>query len=429
MSKVRVRFAPSPTGPFHIGSARTALYNYLYAQQNQGVFVLRIEDTDKERSEAVFEQNILDCMKWFGFTTDETYHQSERLPLYLEYAKKLTDAGLTYEEDGGLIFRIPTDAKPIIVDDVVRGKVEFNSKDFDDIVLMKKDGMPTFHFANVVDDLDMKITHVIRGEDHLSNTPKHIMLFEAFGATPPTYAHIPLILNEDRSKMSKRSGDTAVSGYIKAGYLPEAMINFLVQLGWSDKDGQEFFTVEELIKKFDLARVQKGGAVFNIKHLNHLNHHYLMQKSLDEYVELAQPFTESFTNKPDLLRSALKLVQDRAQTLSEIPELIEFFFALPDYEGALLVFKKSNPEQTKKGLAAAHQVLTNLPDSDWTQEKLQAELDKTLKAEGLNPGDIFWPVRVALSGNSASPSPVELLEALGKEESLTRLAAGMLKIG
>jgi glutamyl-tRNA synthetase len=432
MNKIRVRFAPSPTGPLHIGGARTTLFNYLFARQNNGVFVVRVEDTDMARSQKVFEQNIFDGLKWLGFEPDEIYHQSDRMDVYKEYAQKLTDAGLTYEQDGGLIFKIPTDNRALVVDDIIRGKVEFNSKDFDDIVLFKKDGMPTFHFANVVDDLTMQITHVIRGEDHLSNTPKHIMLFQAFDVAPPIYAHIPLILNEDRSKMSKRSGDTALSEYIAAGYLPEAMINFLVHLGWSDKDAQEFFTLEELLKKFDLSRVQKGGAVFNIKHLNHLNHHYLMQKPLDEYIELAKPYVASVSPRNaeelPLLRAALKLIQDRAQTLSEIPDLISFFFQLPPYEAELLVFKKSSPEQTLKGLSSAHKVLEVLEEGEWTMEKLQQVLDATLAAESLNPGDLFWPVRVALSGNSASPSPVELLEALGKTESLERIKTALVKI-
>lgn len=426
--QVRVRFAPSPTGPMHIGGARTTLFNYLFAKQNDGVFILRIDDTDLARNDKVFEEDIFFGIKWMGFDWDEQYRQSERIELYKEYAKKLADLGLVYEKDGGTYFRLPQENEPIVIEDLIRGDVTFQSKDFDDLVIFKKDGMPTYHFANVVDDIDMGITHVIRGEEHLSNTPRHILVYKALGIPTPKFAHIPLILNEDRSKMKKRDGDTALTDFIKAGYLRESLINFLVQLGWSDKDSQEFLTMDELLKKFDLSRVQKAGAVFNIKHLNHLNHHYLMQKSLDEYVELAKPYTEQFAGNPELLRSALKLIQDRAQTLSEIPELITFFFALPDYEGELLVFKKSSPEQTLKGLSAAYHVLDALEASEWTQQKLQAALDHTLEAEGLNPGDLFWPVRVALSGVSASPSPVELLEAFGKHEALDRIKAALNKM-
>ena len=433
---IRARFAPSPTGPLHIGSARTALFNYLHAKKNRGVFVLRFEDTDKERSQKVFEESILAGIKWLGLEADEIYYQSKRENIYNSYLKKLADRGLIYEQNRGVYFKLPAENKKIIVDDIVRGKVEFDSQDFDDLVLFKKDGSPTFHFANVVDDIEMNITHVIRGEDHLSNTPKHILLYEALGATPPKFAHIPLILNPDRSKMSKRSGDVDLDEYICAGYLPEALINFLVQLGWSHPAGQEFLSMNELLKTFDLSRVQKAGAVFDIKHLNHLNHHYLMQKPLDEYIALARPFVSSVIARnemtkqsSDLLRSALKLVQDRAQTLGEIPSLVEFFFAQPEYDTPLLIFKKSSPEQTMKGLMTALKILEAINEKSWTETKLQQILDEGTAANELQPGDVFWPVRVALSGRDASPSPVELLAALGREESISRIKIAINKLG
>jgi glutamyl-tRNA synthetase len=441
--KVRVRFAPSPTGPLHIGSARTALFNYIYAKQNHGAFILRFEDTDISRNQKVFEENILAGLKWLGIIADETYYQSKRQEIYKSYLQKLVDKNLTYEHDGGIYFRLPTESRKIIVDDIIRGKIEFSSEDFDDLVLFKKDGTPTFHFANVVDDIDMKITHVIRGEDHLSNTPRQILLYEAFAAKLPKFAHLPLILNPDRTKMSKRAGDVDLDEYIRAGYLPEAIINFLAQLGWAPsapsgvgggKTGKEFFTLAELLQTFELERVQKGGAVFDIGRLNHLNHHYLMQKPLEEYIKLAEPhlgviLSASEGSSKNLLRSALKLVQDRAQTLSEIPGLIDFFFALPDYQRDLLVFKKSSPEQTAKGLNTALKVLETVSDKDWAQSKLQQILDEAIAAESLQPGDLFWPVRVALSGRDASPSPVELLEALGKAESITRIKTAINKMG
>ncbi len=426
---VRVRFAPSPTGPLHIGGARTTLFNYIFARQNDGVFVLRIDDTDLARNDVKFEENIFESLKWLGFNWDEQYRQSERLDLYKEYMAKLTAMGLTYEEDGAVFFKLPEESRPIIVEDIIRGSVEFQSRDFKDLVIFKKDGMPTYHFANVVDDIDLNITHVIRGEEHLSNTPRHLLLYEALGVPTPKFAHIPLILNEDRSKMSKRSGDTAVSEYIAAGYLPEALTNFLVQLGWADKEGQEFLTFDDIMSKFDLTRVQKGGAVFNIKHLNHLNHHYLMQKSLDDYVALAAPFIKNeWKGNESLLRSALKLIQDRAQALNEIPELIEFFFGDIEYPAEMLVFKKSDKAATLKGLTAAHSALSGVGGADWNQENLQKVLDEVRSAENLQPGDIFWPVRVALSGREASPSPVELLEALGADVSLGRIQVALDKL-
>lgn len=427
-NKIRVRFAPSPTGPLHIGSARTALFNYIYARQNGGAFILRFEDTDKERSQTVFEENILSGLDWLGLKADETYHQSEREDIYRTYLQKLTSEGLTYEHDGGIYFKLPEGSHKLVVDDLIRGQVEFDSQDFDDLVLFKKDGTPTFHFANVVDDIDMNITHVIRGEDHLSNTPKHIMLYEALGAAAPKFAHIPLILNEDRTKMSKRTGNVNLDDYKQAGYLPEAIINFLIQLGWSDPKSREFLNLDEIIQSFDLARVQKGGAVFNLKHLNHLNHHYLMRKSPEEYLELAKPYISQYLDNCQLLQKALALVQDRAQVLNEIPDLISFFFTQPDYDSSLLIFKKSSPEQTAKGLNVALMVLEALDESSWNQTKLQAVLDESSAAEALQPGDLFWPIRVALSGRDTSPSPVELLEALGKPESISRIKVAINKL-
>ncbi len=430
---MRVRFAPSPTGPLHIGGVRTALFNFVFCKQHGGVFVLRFEDTNKDRSEQVFEDSIRNGLKWLGIKWDEEYYQSKRADIYAKYLKKLQDAGLTYEQDGGTYFKLPTENKKIVVGDLVRGQVEFNSQDFDDIVLIKKDGSPTFHFANVVDDIDMNITHVIRGEDHLSNTPKHILLYEALGAPVPKFAHIPLILNPDRSKMSKREGNTDFEAYIKAGYLPEAMVNFLAQLGWSPPDTNDFFTVEELVKMFTLARVQKGGAVFDVKNLNHINHHYLMEKNLDEYITLATPFLGVIASQakqsPELVRSALQLVQDRAQTLSEIPGLIGYFFKAPEYDSKLLIFKKSSPEQTQTGLDVALKVLEAIDEKEWQEDKLQQILDNAIAAESLLPGDIFWPVRVALSGKEGSPSPTELLAALGKKESITRIETAIKKLG
>ncbi len=427
-----MRFAPSPTGPLHVGGARTALFNYLYAKHAEGIFVLRFEDTDVERNRAVFEESITSGLKWLGLNWDEDYYQSKRGDVYRQYLDELTAQGLTYEQDGGVYFKLPAEPREIVVNDIIRGEVKFNSADFDDVVLIKKDGTPTFHFANVVDDIDMNITHVIRGEDHLSNTPKHILLYEALGAVVPQFAHIPLILNPDRSKMSKRTGDTAVNDYRQAGYLPEAMLNFLAQLGWSPPagglDGKEFLGLDDLVKKFSLERVQRAGAVFDLKYLNHLNHHYLMQKSLDEYIKLAEPFIARPAGDEPVMRLALKLVQDRAQTLSEIPELIKYFFQAPDYDAKLLVFKKSSPEQTIKGLNAALKVLEAVDDTGWTQTKLQQVLDEMLSVEGLQPGDVFWPVRVALSGEEGSPSPVELLEALGKLESTSRIKTAVNKL-
>ncbi|MBU1092067.1 glutamate--tRNA ligase [Patescibacteria group bacterium] len=423
---VRVRFAPSPTGALHIGSARTALFNYLFAKKNNGIVILRIEDTDKERSQDIFEQDIKENLIWLGLGWDEEYKQSERTELYQKYLDQLINEDKIYLKDGAYYFRTPTTGK-IIVDDLIRGQVEFDATSFDDFVIAKSNGDFIFHFVNVIDDWQMQISHVIRGEDHLSNTPKHILLFQALGATPPKYAHIPLILNPDRTKMSKRSGDVNFADYIDKGYLPIALINFLAQLGWSEPSGKEFFDLEELIQVFNLSRVQKAGAVFDIKYLNHLNHHYLNQLSLDEYYKLVKP-NWPFAGTDEYHKKVLALLQDRAEYLTNLPELANYFYQAPDYEKDLLIFKKSTPQLTSQGLQTAHKVLSALDPDAWTEAGLQQVLDDTIEVEGLSAGDLFWPVRVALSGLSGSPSPVELLVVLGKEESLNRLEIAITKL-
>lgn len=424
---IRVRFAPSPTGPLHIGGTRTALFNYLFAKKNKGKVILRIEDTDVERSQEVFEQDIKENLKWLGLNWDEEYRQSERKDVYKKYLDKLIEKDLVYQKDGAYYFKTPTEGE-VVVNDLIRGKVSFEASSFDDFVIVKSDGNFVFHFVNVVDDLEMKISHIIRGEDHLSNTPKHILLFQAFKAEVPQYAHIPLILNEDRSKISKRTGDVNFAQYKDKGYLPVALIDFLAQLGWSDTEGREFFTLEELIQVFDLKRVQKAGAVFDIKYLNHMNHHYLNQMDFDEYYELAKEYNP-YKGDEDYHKKVIKLWQERVQYFAEIPELIDYFYQPPkDYETSLLVFKKSSPDQTQNGLEMALKVLTALDKASWNESGLQQILDDTIEAQGLGAGDLFWPVRVALSGLSGSPSPVELLKVLGKKESLERISTALKKL-
>lgn len=424
--EIRVRFAPSPTGALHIGSARTALFNYLFAKKNNGKMILRIEDTDKERSQIIFEQDIKKGLEWLGLSWDEEYKQSLRIDIYQKYLDQLIKEDRAYLKDGAYYFRTPLEGK-IIVDDLIRGQVEFDANSFDDFVIAKSNGDFIFHFVNVVDDWQMKISHIIRGEDHLSNTPKHILLFQAFGAEPPKYAHLPLILNSDRTKMSKRFSDTNFSDYIAKGYLPIGIINFLAQLGWSDPSGQEFFSLEEQIQAFDLTRVQKAGAVFDIKYLNHINHHYLSQMPFDDYYTLAEPFI-TFAGNPDYHKKVLKLLQERAQYLGELPELMDYFYQPKDYAMDLLVFRKSTPALTMQGLDVAYKVLTALDKSSWQEKELQQVLDDTIAVEGLTAGDLFWPVRVALSGLNGSPSPVELLSTLGKEESLKRIELAIKKL-
>jgi len=424
--ETRVRFAPSPTGALHIGGVRTALFNYLFAKKHCGKFILRLEDTDKERNQAIFEKDIKTGLKWLGLNWDEDYQQSKRGAIYQKYLKELQDRNLVYEQDGAIYFRTPPSGK-IVVNDIIRGLVEFDANSFDDFVIVKSNGDFVFHFVNVIDDMTMHISHVIRGEDHLSNTPKHILLFQALDAPVPQYVHIPLILNPDRSKMSKRSGDVNFSHYIKKGYLPIALINFLAQLGWSDPTGREFFTLAELVKVFDLTRVQKAGAVFDIKYLNHLSHHYLSQLSLSDYYKIAKGFIP-FQGTSTYHKKVLKLLQERAAYLAELPQLMRYFYSDPDYDKNLLVFKNSTPQLTIQGLELAYKILSKVSKTVWKELHLQQILDLAISSGGLSPGDVFWPVRVALSGLSGSPSPVELLSVLGKEESLKRISTALTKI-
>ncbi len=296
MPPVRVRFAPSPTGFFHIGSARTALFNWLYARHTGGVFILRIEDTDKERNTEEFLNVIYDSLTWLGLNWDEgpkagggfgPYRQSERAPIYREYLEKLQAAGRTYEKDGAVYFKIS--GEPQVIDDAIRGRVErTEEKDF---VIFRSDGNPVFHFVNVVDDITMQITHVIRGEDHLSNTSKHTELFKAFGAPLPVYAHIPLILKQNGpGKMSKRDQGALVEEYQRRGYLPEALVNFLCLLGWSPKDDSEKMPIAEVIRRFDLPGINQTNARFDEKKLAHMNMTYLLEQPADRFVVLARDY-------------------------------------------------------------------------------------------------------------------------------------------
>src|SRR5437870_1431612 len=331
MSDIRVRFAPSPTGYLHIGGARTGLFNWLFARHHGGKFVLRIEDTDIKRNTEEAMAAIYSGLQWLGLNWDEGPHaggdygpylQSERTELYERYLKKLQDAGHIFEDQGALRFRSPREH--VIVDDIVCGKIDFdltNPATHPDMTIRRPDGSWIFHFVNVIDDLEMKISHVIRGEDHLSNTPKHIEIFRALGATPPHYAHIPLILNRDGSKMSKRDEGARVATYIEQGYLPEAVRNYLCLLGWSPKDNREVLPIEEVIKKFDLPQILRHNAKFDIAKLTWINGEYLRAMPLDRFLELARPFTAGHDDP-----KVSALVKDKIKLLTELPERTRYFF-------------------------------------------------------------------------------------------------------
>jgi len=438
---VRVRIAPSPTGPLHIGTARTALFNWLFAKKNKGQFILRIEDTDLERSSPEFEKDILDSLQWLGLNWDEgPYRQSERQAIYEKYINQLLEKNLAYwcdctkeELEGerqsmltqglaprysgkcrdknlkdGLVIRFRIPSQKIHFNDLIRGKIEFDSELFGDLVIARDRKTPFYNLAVVIDDAEMKITQVIRGEDHIPNTPKQLLLYQALGLKPPQFAHLPLILDPGRAKLSKRLAATAIRDYREQGYLPDALVNFMALLGWHTTDNREILSREELIKEFDLKRVQKAGAVFNQEKLNWLNGQYL--RKLPE-AELLRMLGAKFNKK------ILALFKERVQTLNDFPRLAAFIFELPDYETDLLLWKDQKRPEAFKFLEAVVELI------DHNRPEAIAEL-----AEKQGRGEIYWPLRVALSGLKDSPGPMEILEALGKKEALARINLALEKL-
>lgn len=463
---IRTRIAPSPTGYLHIGTARTALFNWLFARHHGGQFILRIEDTDLERSDKKFEADILESLIWLGLNWDEgptaggsllpgshkgefgPYRQSERLETYAKYIGKLLKENLAYycfctkeelEEERQVMltqglapkysgkcgtltapdvkkrladgdshvirFRMP--ATTVLFKDLIRGPISFDTGLMGDITIAKDPTVPLYNFAVVVDDYEMEITHVIRGEDHIANTPKQILIQKALGFSQPEYAHLPLILDLDRSKMSKRFSATAVTEYRRQGYLPDALVNFMAFLGWHPKKDREILSREELIKEFDLGRAQKSGAVFNIDKLNWTNSQYIKHLSDDRLAELLGV---------DNLK-IIPLVRDRMVKLSDFKELADWFSQLPDYLAGTLIWKQTSQEVILKNLSEAIRVLNNGEAKD-----LMA------LAEKRGRGEVLWPIRVALSGKEASPGPIQMAEVLGKEETIRRINIAIEKL-
>ncbi|OGZ98542.1 MAG: glutamate--tRNA ligase [Candidatus Sungbacteria bacterium RIFCSPHIGHO2_02_FULL_47_11] len=476
---IRVRFAPSPTGPLHIGATRTALFNYLFAKKHGGKFVLRIEDTDLERSDSKFEKDILEGLQWLEIEWDEgpayattnyqlpttnygPYRQSERTASYKKYIEKLLAEGKAFycfhsekeleeekeklmeakrpvlhlceyrtmdpeeadilkEAKPNCIIRFKTPAgRKVVFKDLIRGEVSFESDLLGDFSVAKNLETPLYNFAVVVDDHEMTISHVIRGEDHISNTPKQLLLIEALGFKKTEYAHLPLILGPDRSKLSKRHGVTSVNEYRNMGYLPETMFNFMALLGWNPGDDNEIFSREELIKKFSLEKVQKSGAVFDLQKLDWMNGEYIRKLSPEKlYDRTKKFFPENYTlyPKPYTLK-VIVLEQSRLKKLSEIGERTEYFFRPPEYEKELLRWKDTDYEEIAASLDVSIKLLSNLVRFNLNS------IEKMFLEEAEKKGDrgkLLWPLRVALSGKKASPGPFEIMEILGKEESLKRL--------
>ncbi len=505
----RVRIAPSPTGALHIGTARTALFNYLFSKRYGGKFILRIEDTDLERSKPQWEEDIIENLRWLGVDWDEgpnpenpkeylgdfgPYRQSERKKTYEEYIKKLIDQGSAYycfctpeeleakknyfmsigkapqydgkcrELSGSEVkknislgkpsaIRFKTPKKKIVFDDLIHKKIEVDSSLLGDMVIAKNTSLPLYNLAAVIDDYAMQITHVIRGEDHISNTPKQILLYEALGIEPPRFGHLPLILGQDRSKLSKRHGAVSLKEYKKEGYLPEALVNFMVFLGWNPDTDREIFSMPSLIKEFSLEKCQKSAAVFNQNKLLWINGFYVRQKNIKKLTELClpylmeanliQPVLESQKYPPvfggetirqkflisesqetvdiDYIEQIISFYQERLKVLSEISELTDFFFKKNVIiQKDMLKWKTADDKTALDALKSAENILSDI--KDWTQEKIKDRL--LIEAQNFKTGDrgyFLWPLRVALTGKKASAGPFEIAAMLGKEKTIARI--------
>ncbi|MBI1952680.1 MAG: glutamate--tRNA ligase [Candidatus Omnitrophica bacterium] len=428
---IRARFAPSPTGFLHVGSARTALFNWLFARHEKGEFLLRIEDTDAVRSKPEFLDEILASLKWLGLAWDgEVEFQSKRLERYRTLAEKLLSEGAAYPEGQAILFKV-TPGEVIRLEDLVHGAIEVNTLEIKDQVLIKSDGMPTYNFACVVDDSDFKITHVIRGDDHISNSPKQLLLYRALKLTPPKFAHIPLILGTDRSRLSKRHGATNLNDYQKLGYLPEAVVNFLALLGWSPGDDREILSLDELIKTFDLAKVGKTGAIFDLKKFSWMNSQYLKAASLETLLPLVQQalkergwWKESLD--PVWMAEVVQLYKDRAETVEDLCRQAQGLFTdeVPyDEEAVRLRLKLPG---TAQRLTAFADRLEKLPAWDAAAiESACRGLADELKAKA---AELIHPARVAVTGRSVGPSLFHVLAVAGRDRALRRLrlAAGSL---
>jgi len=502
--KVRTRFAPSPTGFLHIGGARTALFNYLFAKSQKGSFILRIEDTDIERSKPEYEKDIIESLKWLGIEWSEgpdirgpfgPYRQSEKKEVYAKYLGKLLNEKKAYycfcseeeledqrqyqlsigepphyngkcanlapeeiekrlSEGKPCVIRFKMPIEKVAFEDLIRGHIEFDTSLIGDTVLAKDLKTPLYNFTVVIDDYEMKISHVIRGEEHISNTPKQILIQKALGIPQPKYAHIPMILAADRSKLSKRHGATGVLEFKKDGYLPEAIVNFIAFLGWNPGDEREIYSMPSLIKEFSIERVQKGGAVFNIKRLDFLNGFYIRQRSLERLTELCilyliennliAPIFEQTELIPgvapgptgvtdyqiietkekislDILKKIVSAYKERIKKLSEIPELTNFFFKNRlEYDKNLLRWKEMPDKEIEDSLDKLEKILSKIKEGYFVKENLE----NILLAESEKIGDrgkLLWPLRVALSGKEASAGPFEIADILGKEKTLKRI--------
>jgi glutamyl-tRNA synthetase len=434
---VRTRFAPSPTGYLHVGGARTALFNWLFARKHGGVFVLRVEDTDEARNTEEARQAIFDGMNWLGLDWDEgpekggsfgPYYQSERREIYDAWFAKLVATDRVYEDGGAWRFRF--ERKPVTMHDLVCGEVTIDYRDESntpDMVVKRSDGSYVFHFVNVVDDLEMEITHVIRGEDHLMNTPKHLQLIEAFGGKAPQYAHIPLILNPDGSKMSKRDAGAAVGDYPRQGFLSAAVVNFVALLGWNPKTEQEIFTLSQLSELFSLENVNRSPGRFDMEKCKWVNQQHLLSVSVEEFAAASRPFVEAAGLPiPENYQKVIAAVKDKLRLFGDVPAAVDFLLKDEfeyDEESVAKVRGNATAGALLGSLATAFE---NIPD--WSAEAAKAALSETAVAAGAKPGQLMFPLRVALSGRAHGPDLGDVLNLLGKHRCVKRLRDFVTKL-
>ncbi len=453
MTQIRVRFAPSPTGSIHIGTARTALFNWLFARKTGGTFVLRIEDTDKQRNTQAALEDLLSNLRWLGIDWDEgpevggdygPYFQSQRGEIYQSYLQKLREAGRAYEKDGATYFKLQGEryteyddyqkaevekvrTEPVVIDDIIRGQV--TRREERDFVIVRSNGDPSFHFVNVVDDIAMGITHVLRGEDHLSNTSKHVELYKAFGIATPRYAHMPMILKDPalgKGKMSKRDRGALIEDYRSRDFLPEAVFNFIALLGWSPKDDQEVFSIAELVERFDLKDLQKAGARFDEKKMAHINFEHMKRLPLDRYLEPASSALRKAglvddTTDSSYLRAALGICQQKINRFEDLPAFSAYFFK-DDYpideKAQAKLFKRADAKQRIQEATQALQ-----PIADWNASAIEAVLQDLATQKELKIFAYFPLLRFAVSGVGGGPDLLPMLEILGKDRVVARLKA------
>ncbi|MCD5390033.1 MAG: glutamate--tRNA ligase [Candidatus Pacebacteria bacterium] len=439
--KVITRMAPSPTGKFHIGGVRTALFNYLFAKHHNGTFIIRSEDTDKERSKPEYEENMLDTLEWLGMKHDAFYRQSERTEIYQEHIKKLIDSSNAYEAEASKdnpdmpVIRFKNPNKIVKFTDLILGDIEFDTTELGDFVIARNIETPIYHLTVVVDDGLMEISHILRGQEHINNTPRQILILEALGFERPEYAHIPLIMSPRGGKLSKRDPEVIPAyEYKDQGILPEALVNFLAFIGWNPGDEREIMSMDELIADFDISKVQKSGGAFNIDKMHWINKQYLNEFSDTEFAEYIAPLFTELKSTPiydeSVMQKIIPIIRERTNYLIDVQDMItdgelDYYFAQPEIDTEKIIWKKDVKEGTIRHLEEAHELISNF-NGEFTADLVKESL--WIYAEEVGKGNLLWPLRYALSGRDKSPDPFTLLATLGKKTSLERITFALSEL-